>query len=339
MNQDSDLHAVFAEELATNTHDQDVWHKALAYCQGDEEKAKILYVRMRLLDLKHSSKTPAPQAAKPTAAHARASEMDEARMRLAAGLASANRHSLYSVLGLSPTCDDMEIAQCIAARAKESRLAGTPLDAECRYAMDIIGNPSARTQYDKKLLADVTGNSGNDDPEATRWDASDNTFSAWWGSRKVSAIIATSICVAFGYLYINHRETKNARDRIDAAKEIENRRIDNQRYAIEQGSRIVDQLAVESAEARNRSLAIQEERARAQRVQVEHRAYLETERLELEKQREEERVKARQEAKERQARKEEERRIDRERKYWACLNNALNRSSYDKANSSCAMYK
>lgn len=342
MNNVTDLQAIVAEELGTNTQDKGLWEKAQAYCKGDVEQAKALYARMRLLDLQEAASSPPSPTARPATATPPSDELRQVRQQLASGLATANKSSLYNALALSPTCDDAEVATRVALIAGQAKLSGTPVSAERKYAMDIIGNPAARARYDKTLLRDISGAAVQTDWSSSPgggfsepWSTSGSTFSDWWASRKVTAIITASILVAAGYLYANHRTTSNSKEAINNVKEIEVRRLDNEKYALEQRARFAD----ESVELRSRALALQEEREKAAQAQLERQAYLQAQRMEMERQREEGRARAQQEAREREARIDEQRRIERERKYWACMNNALNQYRYDKANSNCAMYK
>jgi hypothetical protein len=342
MNNDTHLQAVIADELASNAQDMSLWEKALAYRKGDAEQAKALYARMRLLDLQEAASPPRPPAARPAAATPPSDELHEIRQQLASGLATANKSSLYNALALSPTCDDTEVAKRIALIAGQAKLSGAPVGAERKYAMDIIGNPAARARYDKTLLSDISVSIGQTDrgPSASGgysepWSTSGSTFSDWWASRKVTAIITAGIFIAVGYLYTNHRTTSNSREAITTVKEIEVRRLDNEKYAIEQRTRFAD----ESTELKIRAMALQEEREKTTQAQLERQAYLQAQRMEMERQREEGRARSQQEAMESRARMDEQRRIERERKYWACMNNALNQYRYDKANSNCAMYK
>lgn len=131
-----------ADEISTGRQDLEVWTRALADAGGDSEKAKAHYVQRRMAAL--ATKEPEPDSPEAKLARLRA----EIRRQLAL----QNRKSLYSVLGVPADASDTEIARTIALRVD----AGTSLDAETRYAVEILGNPEAREQFDRNLLGQLS---------------------------------------------------------------------------------------------------------------------------------------------------------------------------------------
>ncbi|MBK9021169.1 MAG: hypothetical protein IPL72_14745 [Sulfuritalea sp.] len=131
-----------ADEISTGRQDLEVWTWALAEAGGDAEQAKAHYVQRRMAAL--AAKEPDPDSPEAKLARLRA----EIRRQLAL----QNRKSLYSVLGVPADAGDTEIARTIALRVD----AGASLDPETRYALEILGNPEAREQFDRNLLGQLS---------------------------------------------------------------------------------------------------------------------------------------------------------------------------------------
>lgn len=334
MEKDFDFRAAFAEELATDSQDPAIWEKALAYCKGDVEKAKALYVRMRELDAGVTAARPSPAS---TTADA---EMQELRRELSKALRDTGKTSLYDALVLQPTTSDADVARRIAFITGQARQHGRPIDAACKYAIEILGNAASRERYDRKLSEDISASLANDKQAMpAQWQTPHDTYTPWWTSGKLTMLIAGLVLVAVGYMLASHRKVNTTQEAVTVVKEIEMRRTDNERYALEQ--RAIREE--ESQELRKRALDMQEERERAYRTQIDRRSALETQQMEIrrreDEERSEERKRIQKAAMEKQAIRDEERRAEKERRYWACMNNALNRNTYDRASSMCASYR
>jgi hypothetical protein len=131
-----------ADEISTGRQDLEVWTRALADAGGDSEKAKLHYVQRRMAAL--TAREPEPDSPEAKLARLRA----EVRRQLAL----QNRKSLYSVLGVPADASDTDIARTIALRVDS----GASLDAETRYAVEILGNAEAREQFDRNLLGQLS---------------------------------------------------------------------------------------------------------------------------------------------------------------------------------------
>ena len=59
---------------------------------------------------------------------------------------------LYANIGLDPRCSDAEIFGALK-RFRAANAAGERLSPEVRYAMEVLGTPDAREQYDRKLFS------------------------------------------------------------------------------------------------------------------------------------------------------------------------------------------
>ena len=131
-----------ADEIGTGRQDLEVWTWALAEAGGDSEKAAAHYVQRRMAAL--AAKEPEPDSPE--------AKLVRLRAEIRRQLALQNRKSLYSVLGVPADAGDMEVARTIALRVD----AGASLDAETRYAVEILGNPQAREQFDRNLLGQLS---------------------------------------------------------------------------------------------------------------------------------------------------------------------------------------
>lgn len=91
-----------SEELSTNAMDGVLWTKALAESEGDLNKTKALYIRLRMAALNAPPQSPEADKA------GSADEAVELRRKIQAKLALNKRASLYGTLGLAPTCSSQD---------------------------------------------------------------------------------------------------------------------------------------------------------------------------------------------------------------------------------------
>lgn len=81
-----------------------------------------------------------------------ASELRELRRRLHALQRRSGKAMLYANIGLDPRCSDAEIFGSLK-RFRAANAAGERLSPEVRYAMEVLGTPVTREQYDRKLFS------------------------------------------------------------------------------------------------------------------------------------------------------------------------------------------
>jgi hypothetical protein len=333
---DKVFYQVIADELKSKTMDTALWTQAYATAEGNPDKTEAVYIRLRFIDLKKS----ASAAMSLTAVDNKNaeikndridSELAQLRSRLAKKLLSQGKHSLYSSLGLHPDASDAAVGAAIADY--ESRNQDGAMSSEFRYAKTTLGNPILREQYDRKLLEGVS----NEISRAT-YEYAGNDH-AWWGSGKVSAIIAVLSVVLFGFLGLNYYKEHNNH-------ELQKVSVDTQRDAVNsttntlQMSAQTDQMRAQAdIELRNEALRIADERQRREmdlRVNATDRI-LEQQRLEQDR-----REQANQQRLKLQQEQAENIRINREKQYYACLNQQLlsqrDTTSAD-ATGRCSMYR
>lgn len=111
-----------------------LWPGGLAGRDHDGEKAKAASIHRK---------------------HTDASELRELRRGLHALQRRSGRAMLYANIGLDPRCSDAEIFGALK-RFRAANSAGERLSPEVRYAMEVLGTPDAREQYDRKLFSMLT---------------------------------------------------------------------------------------------------------------------------------------------------------------------------------------
>ena len=157
-----------ARELSGDEPKPELWQQALKAAAGDRDKAKVLYIRARQEqivaseraqemasalqgdiepDAGKSTSAGSGTASKPTHDDNAAPAVRTLRGELADLLAATGKGSFYSALGLSPTCGDGEIARAVT----RLRALGDDRAAEIRYAIDALGDPNTRADYDRRL--------------------------------------------------------------------------------------------------------------------------------------------------------------------------------------------
>ena len=270
-----DLFALIAKELSCGKIDSALWTRALAECNGDADRTKAHYIKLRHAALaERLAASPAPAPAIVNA------ETLQLRRDLRKELAAQGKKSLYAVLGCAPDVSDATIrVRCQEIRDQHAQ-AGTDIPSETRYALDTLGTPTARASYDQKLM-DQLGYSVAPAPTrgASAIDNSDGGFMDWWATRKVSVIIGVVALLAFGYLIRGYMVSKGNQDVahrvVDTAREVvandagrvENERIlaeghvNNQARAIE----VVSDLG-------NRTIGVAERAEDRQRIEAQARA-------------------------------------------------------------------
>lgn len=156
----SEIYGIIAAEIRDGTQDVPTWTQAFAEAEGDDAKTKARYIRLRLAQLSGGvaakmavsvvAVTPSIPEKSPCQMPAYA-DLRFVRDSLAARLAESGRPSLYSQLNLSANSEDGAIAHEIAS-AKAKAAQGATLSAEELYAIQTLGDPASREQYDRKLL-------------------------------------------------------------------------------------------------------------------------------------------------------------------------------------------
>lgn len=156
----NEIYEIIAAEIRDGVQDVPTWTQAFAEADGDDAKTKARYIRLRLaqlnggaaatMALSAAAVTPSTQGVLPSRTPAYA-DLRFVRDSLAQRLAETGRRSLYSQLNLSASSEDEAIARETAA-VKSKAAEGAALSAEDLYAIQTLGDPVRREQYDRKLL-------------------------------------------------------------------------------------------------------------------------------------------------------------------------------------------
>lgn len=347
---DEALYRVIAAELETGSPDAALWTRAMAEADGDPARTKASYIRLRFQALKKASLALEPLGGDRDSDRGRG-ELGDIRRGLVQQLALGRVHSLYPVLGLAPDATDTAIAAAIAEHKVRIAQGVAGASPEFTYAEQTLGDPAARAAYDRKLHEQLNGTPGRPLSAAARtYVEPEGLFLPWWASRKTSIVIGVVSLLAVGYMVLDFtresggRDVQNAaiemqRDTVRTAADIESERVANERLAIERRTAVMEKAIDRSAEVQNRSLGIAEREAEWRRQQLEQREAARIRRLEREQEREKAWLAASRAQEREQQNRAEQQRADRERRYWSCMNAALDRVDASSAASRCAGYR
>lgn len=202
------------------------------------------------------------------------------RAELRRQLALQQKPSLYAVLGIPADSSDVQVAEAIARQAT----AGTPADAETRYAMETLGNPQAREMFDRRLLDQLKQGPSVLRPAEVRTATGGHS-----GTVKLVAMVA--LVLGLGYLglgvsrerterELRLKEAQLREESLRKAAEIANRVVDHQQSVTEASAAAQER----AAEARERALAEARMREDKYRLDQAHRQEQQTALLEQRRQ-------------------------------------------------------
>jgi hypothetical protein len=219
---DKEYYQIIADEMAAKKVDAALWTKAIALAEGDEEKTRAAYIRLRLADLRdadalsNTGRAPAAVEIRPV------DGLSQLRFELAQKLQAKERSSLYRTLDLPADASDAAVAKAITDREAQ----GEGGSAEFRYAKNTLGRPDLREQYDRNLhsalLSEESGqiryhaDSGYAEPE-----------SSWWESRKTSVIIAVLSVTLLGYLGLGYFKERGSHEIQKAVVDVQRNAVDS----------------------------------------------------------------------------------------------------------------
>jgi len=327
---DKQLYRTIAGEIADNRMDRARWTQAFAEADGDREKARAIYVRLRYEDL-----------AQPAAGTGGADQTAALRGQLAEALERTGRESLYRRLGLRADATDEEVGEAV----REIRAHQQGPDAEVRYAIEILGEPESRARYDRSLAAGMGFGPDvrrQEELERIEEPAPPSVFLSWWSTRKVTLLVASIVVMLLGTMLLPFYQAGAVREHLRSQAELEKERLEQARQASEQ-------------RAERRRLA-EERRARLQQSQQARQQRYEQERFSRQvasEQRQREQARRNEERRQayetQQARNEAERarrqaqreaqvaeaKAAREAAYWSCFNDAMDRGDSAYAHARC----
>lgn len=133
-----DIERMIADELRSHHQATGPWVKAMVETDGDFDRARKRYRELRLAQLCAAREGDGPR---------------RVRTELCHELERHNKASIYSVMGLKPDAAEGEVASAIARII----VSGSTLDAEARYAVEVLGDETRRTDYDRDLLQQLRG--------------------------------------------------------------------------------------------------------------------------------------------------------------------------------------
>lgn len=266
-----DCYRQLAEEIHSERQDPAIWAWALAQSGGDADRTKAHYIRRRFADMKAAEQASAVPADSP---------LQHLRGELRQQLAVQQKKSLYAVLGVAADASDETIAGTIA----RITATGTPLDAETAYAVEALGDPEAREQFDRRLLAQLRQRK-----VVVSFDAPLEQDGTALFSGALKAFAGVALALGLGYLGLGYSREKSDRELrlkeaelrqnvVERTAEIADRVVDNQKSAID----VVAAAQARAAEERER--ALMEARMRDDKYRMDQ-AYRQEQQLALAEQR------------------------------------------------------
>lgn len=272
-----------ADEIDKGQQDRAIWAWALAESGGDADKTKALYIRRRFTQLSAVS----PEAPVD-------SEIQRLRIELRRQLAAQRKQSLYSVIGVPADSSDAAISEAIARLSAEK----ASLDAETRYAMDELGNPQAREEFDRQLLEQLKSrraiSTSKSAPEAMPVGSGTHISSA------LKAVAGVALVLGIGYLALGFTKEKRSheirikevelqKDVVERSAEIANRVVENQTTVIEASTAARERSAQERERAQEQAQLEAQMREDRRRLDMEYQKEAQAEMAEKRRQQSEQR--------------------------------------------------
>ncbi len=327
---DKQLYRTIAAEIAGNQMDPARWTQAFADADGDREKARAIYIRLRYQDL-----------AQPAAGVGGADQTAALRGQLAEALERNGRESLYRRLGLRADATDQEVGE--AVRGIRAHQQGP--DAEVRYAIEILGEPESRTRYDRSLAAGMGfGPDARHEEELQTIEETEppSVFLRWWATRKVTLLVASIVVMLLGTMLLPFYQTGAVREHLRSQAELEKERLEQAQQVSEQRAEQM-RLSEQRRARRQQSQEARQQRYEQERfssqVAAEQRQREQARRAEERRQaRDAQQSRYTAEQARRQAQREAtvaEAKAAREAAYWSCFNDAMDRGDSAYAHARC----
>lgn len=202
-----------------------------------------------------------------------------------------------------------------------------------RHAYETLSNPEQRRIYDQKLNSEEYLTK----LEVQKYESDfSKTFNAWWKSPKVSWIIIASITLIGFSLYTRHMSEKS---KVAIIKETEftkresnvlnasndSKHLYNEEILVKGLAGNQDNTIREASKIDNRALDIAMQAEERKRIELEYRANADAQRLEMQRHEQDARLELQRVQQERYDKNMAEQKAERARRFYACLNNALDR--------------
>jgi len=327
---DDDLYTIIANELKLNRTNTAIWTRAFAESAGDPEKTKAIYIRYRFLSLKSKNQPTRPASAAGSAfvPQNSSSELGILRGQLAEALRNSNSSSFYSTLGLTPEVNETDLRPAISNYESQVASGAASTSPEFRYAKETLSDPKTREAYDRRLLVKLsqgaTGTVVQSSPVGSEIE-SDSVFISWWNSRKTSVIVGVASLVAVGYLSLNFQKQRSEEE--FRKKQVEVQQAASNASALNESQRINNQrVAIEVIGS-------------ARQNETDYRAIAESQRITMQRERESRELAMREERAKAEQKREEDRKAEKHRRYWECMNKALDTMKTGNADARCAAYR
>lgn len=349
---DEDLYRTIAAELSSGRTDPVLWTKALADADGDQDRTKAHYIRLRFAALRRAQEELARTSESSCAEHV-AGELAFMRRELDAACRGGKLHSFYQLIGISPLASDGEVTQAIAAYQAKVDDGTATASPEFKYAREMLGSAAAREAYDRKLHANLHERTGQSTAPTTTalGDALPaDTMRSWMSSRKLTFLVGLLAFLSVGYLLkgvsrdVNEQAILKERvateqEIVRAARESALQQAEISRLAIEKRDAMMERAFGRADQEQRDTQLFLEREADRRRQEYAERERRQQQRLELQRERQKELAARRQEQARQEADWAAQQEAERQRRYWACMNAELDRTDSAAAYQRCANYR
>jgi curved DNA-binding protein CbpA len=250
------------------------------------------------------------------------------------------KKSLYDVLQVSKLAE-LEVIEAACQRLISKFEADHSLEAQnqlkfIRHAYEILSDPAQRAFYDQNLKEPVIQPkklAPNSEIYTSQYKSDfAESFDSWWSSSKVTWIIVAAVALIGFSLYTKHTGEKN---KVEIVNTIETtRRQADEFNAVNQTTLVTGAVDVAQQQEERRRIEMQYRADENARMIDLRRRELES-RLESQRLDQQARLEAQRKQQADRDQRAEDQRIEREKRYYVCMNSALNNYTSAQANTMC----
>lgn len=249
-------------------------------------------------------------------------------------------HNFYHILEASDTASQDTLRSLFEQKRsafQQEQEDGSPTAKEqlwvLKQAYDTLSVPAKRAAYDQSLKKAKS--------EVPLPVAPVREGLSWKLNFLLIAVLASGL-VGFG-LQLGRANKKDDRAvqvlKIDRTADNEATRAGTERVLVDGVLKNDEKIIDRSAELGNRSLGIQESAESRHRQELEYRANATRQAQDLERERQMRQMALEEQRQKTQQQEADTRRVERERRYWACMNSELDRTSAATAGARCSGYR
>lgn len=274
----------------------------------------------------------------------------------------------YDILGIEKDASSGSVlsAYNICSKKCEDRLDKGDMSAQnelvnIKEIFRTLSDPVRREAYNSSLQSIDQNGSSLSFNEINGASGNKGIFISWWQTSKTSMLLAGLFILVISYIGLGYFKTssnenvaseaitssaRNDADRaanegrlIDGSIRNDAGRVSNEGRLIDGAIRNEKNLIEHKAQILNRAIGVAEDREDRYRQELEYRANAGTQILEMERREQEARLEMQRERQIQQEKQIENQRIEREKRYYTCLNGAIDMHGSARASAMCAQYR